>query len=89
MESYIKKHKSSKSIPIIERKIFVDIDKKTCFFLVSLLLSLLSFQGSKLFLISAILSIGYLLDISYLIIAILSGIIGGIILGPSYFLFFP
>lgn len=88
MESYIKKHKSSKSIPIIERKIFVDIDKKTCFFLVSLLLSLLSFQDSKLFLISAILSIGYLLDISYLIIAILSGIIGGIILGPSYFLFF-
>lgn len=88
MESYIKKPKSSKSISFIEHKVFTDVDKKTFFFLISTLLSLLSFQESKLFLASAVLSLGYLLDLSYFIVAILSGIISGIVLGPMYFLFF-
>lgn len=88
MESYVKKQKNSKELTGVERKLFVDLDKKISFFIISVLLSFLSIQEKNIFIISAILSLGYLLDFSYLLFSILVGIISGIFLGPMQFIFF-
>lgn len=87
MESYIRKTKN-KRISFIEKKLFNDLDKKISFSLISILISLLSFNGNKLFLAAPILALSYLLDFSYYILALLSLIVSGILLGPRYFLFF-
>ncbi len=87
MEGYLNKESSKKSTKgLISKKIFVDIEKKIVFLILSFLISLLTFRGNVLITVIPILAIGYLLDFGYLIFAILSCAIGCIMLGSNYFL---
>lgn len=87
MERYIKNEEVKKK-RLIDKKYFVDIEKKIIYFIFSFLISLLTFKEEVIIFVIPILAIGYLLDFGYLFFSICATSLGSIIIGNNNFLLY-
>lgn len=87
MERYIKDEQVKKK-GLIDKKYFVDIEKKIVYFLFSFLISLLTFKEETIIFVIPLLAMGYLLDFGYLFFSICATSLGSIVIGHNNFLLY-